>query len=1240
VRWLTIDFIAQAGRRYALEFGADVTRRNFDSRLRIERGDALRVHTGALSLDFPHQGHCPSKLRLGEADLMPGALASYVDHKGIVASTTAADGKEREIVVETAGPVRACVRVDSHYKPQDGSKRLVDSRVRYHFFAGLGLVKIVHEIKFSHSTKDIRWQSFDFTLGLQLNPETWRVDVDSSGEPGNQVVAIKPAKDTRQVASHQTTHRHYGNPECVGGVLEARGDLEIERHTSERVGEWLQVRDGQFAVTGSMRWFWQQFPVEWQARPDRLMLRLWSPRGGELDFGVAGIKRFMGEAGDKYLLNWGGVKGTDSPISRYFYFAGRAAMDRGDADGMGINKHHEFFVHFGTADEAEAGREYGRLVAQPPLALASGAWNAATDVMGPIAARPNDSPYEKIVDRIFDLARGAQDTFGDYGWWLFGAGPHYSYQWDAKTQKHYADPRRFEYHTYQRETQHWWNYLRSGERKFLDWCLPAENHWVDIAVCHQPTTFFTEYRGGDIAPATLPWPRGDWAIDSSVHYLRHHDTGEAWLRGQSQFWASYHRTLETTTLAYYLTGDERFNDVVEYWRAYWGDLAGKTSDARDFQPWHQSQAWYRPTAKGEKAKTWAQMIRDYAPFNSGSRHQQTLFFNLATLYEHTWDPKIKQALSEYAEAFLDPEHPLGVWRCQDNGEPIRAAAPTMCHYWVPALWRYARASGDPRMPAIFDRYFKACLAADPFDEDLGIYSNVQIGYAYAFSKDPRHLRAAQRELERLKPHAQPLAKPEDLGERLYNPYAPIRCFAAVPRLVWALQEAKRIGIEVPPPIVTSPQRSPLAWKKQPGVEARITLWGFDHTLEIRGPDGSTLDKLDVVTTRHVSAIQPFDRTLPDYEVFVHRLTLPKSAPAGFYTLIPKLEMALLDVAGAEAAWCHAAHPVAIHPGERWLWRVPEGRETQRIDSGLPKNLRLTFDDGRPSDTKASTTGVTVSFKPEHAGAILRLENTGKSEVWIRLVDASSDKSWLATRTDLVPSAPPAPSLGGPRATAPKAYYVEGRFGAGAVVHPGRKLMLPDHQKLTTGTAQFFDLKQGTLEFWIKTMWDARLTPIPRWSPLGNGPIDATMPWTLPHEEWAHVALVWRPLKKDPKQTILHVYINGLDQQNYRSVYWPGYGARALNLPTKAKWLEGFFAKAPPGAAYALDEIRLSSTPRYVDPGIDFGGQQTVNPFRFTPPTTPFAPDRDTLLLYHLDNNLSNHPGVDQPKLSGEFQVSK
>lgn len=786
VRWLTIDFIAEPGRKYALEFGADVKANPGASALKIDDGKLVRVSTGALTVDFLAQGPAalgPIRVDLNgdgqiQDDEMVASGGVNGDHYAIDAAgqraSSAGDGQDRKITVEARGPVRACVRVDGFYTDPDG-KRILAYRTRYHFFAGLGLIKVVDEFRVIGSTKGVTWRDVAFDLKLPDSPNR-RVAVDADGSAGNQVVTVTPAAKPWSVSSYQTTFRHYGNLTCEGGVSETGpAGTKVHKQT-EQVGEWLQAADDRAAVTGSLRWFWQQFPKEWEASADGLRLHLWSPRGGELDFGFDGVKRFFGAAGDKYLLNWKGVRAPQSPIENFFYFAGRAALERGDADGLGVNKHHDFYLHFAPSKQAAQGQEYGRLAGLPPLALASGTWNCGTDVFGPLAARPSNSPEEAIVDRLFDLKRYAQDTFGDYGWWLFGAGPHYSYQWDAETKRHYADPRRFEHHTYQKETQLWWCYVRSGERKFLDWALPSENHWVDIAVSHQPTRFHTEWRGGARNAATLPWPRGDWGIDCTVHFLRQHDNAEAWLRGQAQFWASYHRTLETTTLAYYLTGDERFNDVIDYWRAYWGELAGKTAASADWQPWHREQEWYRVAVEQKRAgtTTWAEMIRDYAPFTSGSRHQMTLFFNLATLYEHTWDPKIGQAAREYADAFLDAKHPIGVWRSQDNRGPVRADAPLLSHFWAPALWKYARASGDPRMPDILRRYYTACLDTDPFAADVGVYSNAQIGYGYYVTRDPRYLRAARIELDELKQYGEPLAKPEDLGERLYNPYAPIK----------------------------------------------------------------------------------------------------------------------------------------------------------------------------------------------------------------------------------------------------------------------------------------------------------------------------------------------------------------------------------------------------------------------------------------------------------------------------------
>lgn len=1232
IRWLTIDFIAAPARKYALEFGPDIERGQFESPLRIDRGQTLRIATGSLVAEFSENAAAAlNNVRIdldGDGTIAPDEVVAqgdaegehyYVDQQGR-RFTSARDGAEREIVVESSGPVRACIRVDGFYTGEDG-QRIVGYRTRHHFFAGLPLVKVVDEFKVVASTKGVKFADIGFSLKLAAETRGRTVSVDASGDNGNQTLTTPWRPATESISSFQSVYRHYGNPEYHAAFVEVGSEGERRLAQTDRMGEWMQVADQRASVTGSLHWFWQQFPKEWEATSDRLVLHLWSPQAGALDFSEDGIREFFGPQGRKYLLD-AFEKPPTNILTRYMRNGTAEVLSRGAADGRGTNKHHEFFLHFAPTAQAQSAPEYAALAARQPLALASGAWNVGTDVFGPLAARPNDSKYEAIIDRLFDLSRYAQDAFGDYGWWVFGSGPHYNYHWDAANRRHYADAMRFEYHTYQKETQLWWNYLRSGERKFYDWAIPSENHWVDIAVSHEPHRFKSEWRGGDPEERTLDWPRGDWLVDGAAHYLRHHQTAEAWLRGGTQFWASYHRTLETTTLAYYLTGDERYNDVIEYWRAYYGDLAGKNSRSTDMQPWHRQQAWFRPSDAGAPPQTWAEMIRDYAPFNSGSRHQQTLFFNLATLYEHTWDPRMKQAVTEYADAFLDPEHAIGVWRSQDNRLPAKAEAPTMAHFWVPALWKYARATRDPRMPDVFRRYFAASLDADPFREDVGRYSNVHIGYAYYFTRDPRHLRSAQRELDKLYPNAAPLAHPEDLREKLFNPYVPAASLTATPRLIWALDEAKRSGVAIPAGEPMGLQRTALAIEKSPGKAVAMKLWGYDRVPKLLGPNGRSFGQVTISTKRAASELQPFDRITPDFEVFTHELKIPADAPAGFYLLVPKLETAILELDTDREPLANAARPLAIGPGERWHVRLPPGERELVLESGDPATLRVRGPMGEQV-AAAETSATAARFSLDGDAASYVIENSGSRLIWFRIADWPEEHRWAWQR-----GGPPEqfPKRGPTLAALPAVpslelgeQFVAGRFGKAVPIDGERQLPVPDHLR----ESPLFDRRQGTIEFWVKKLWDDRLRPVRSGPLLTNGFAQVPVPSKLPLNEWAHVAVVWRPAKRDPSVTLVHLYVDGLDTQNYRSIWWPGYPNRNVRFDEQAELLGEFVSKLSSGAEFAMDELRISSVARYADLEVQFGHRQTFNPVRFQPPQEPFAEDDHTLLLMHFDGDLKS-----------------
>ena len=1281
VRWLTIDFIARPGRKYALEFGPDIKPTTAGGALAVTDGETIVVETGPLRAEFSRRG--PAALQSiaidlnadGRIDAGEGIAQGPADGEHVLVdradlhATNAAEsvsggglrgvsggglrGDERTIEVESAGPVRCCLRVDGWYTPPDGG-RIVRYRTRYHLFAGLPLVKLVDEFRIVGSTRDTEWSDISLPLKLNLNARSRQVAVGWGNADAGEVT-IPWQASTEAVSLTQETYRHFGNLECKASVTEKSANIEQVLHTGERAGAWLQARDDRAAVTGSLRWFWQQFPKEWELTGDRLTLHLWSPRGGPLNFGEAGLRAFFGAAGAKYLLDWQGVRGSQSPIEKFFYFAGRHALERDGADGLGLNKHHEVWYHFAPASAADAGREYGRLADSQPLCLASGEWNCSTEVFGPLAARPNDSPYEAIVDRIFDLERYAQDAFGDYGWWLFGAGPHYSYQWDKETQRHYADPRRFEYHTYQRETQLWWCYLRSGERKFYDWAIPAENHWVDTAVSHAPTKFSTEWRGGAPGQATLHYHPGDWSIDSPLHYVRHHDTGEAWLRSASQFWATYHRTLETTTLAYYLTGDERFNDVVELWRDYWGALAGVRGDTTDVPPWHREQVWFQATGPGETAKTWAEMMRDYAPFQSGSRHQMTLFFNLATLYEHTWDPAIGRVVREFADAYLAPDEPNGVWQCQDHRLPANSDAPLLAHYWSPALWKYARATKDPRMPEVLHKYFTACYEADPYAGEVGVYSNVNIAWAWYFTRDPRHLVAAQHELDQLLPLAKPLEKPEDLGPRIYNPYNPTRALTAVPRLIAALADAKRCGVAVSEKPPLSPQRALIALHRPRGQPLAAVTWGWDgqlQWLDALGQPAATITH----TAVERSGRQPFDRTLPGYEVFRTTFESPALDRDTWCFVSPKLETGLLESSGVDAIWCWAGEPIRLEPRQTFWWprslsggglrsvsggglRSPAAAEVA-IESAQAGEIRVLCD-GRPLETRPGPFSLVVPLADLPSDAWLAIELRGEAPTWFQLAGVPEPERWVTASSTAGGAVSPAaggavsPAAGGAVSEPPPATliakrqrptldrqqtFVPGRFGQGMLIVPGRELHIPDEIIGPDGTARrISDQRQGTIEFWVKRLSDDRLTPLPRFDVMENGPLQAWCPWKLPLDDWAHVAVVWRPVVDLPEITLVHIYVDGRDYASYRSLYWAGYASPPL-MNAKAEWKKEFVARAPPGVSFVLDDIRISTEPRFIDLSIALGRQQTFNPTSFAPPTEPGEDDASTVVLLPLDGD--------------------
>jgi len=102
------------------------------------------------------------------------------------------------------------------------------------------------------------------------------------------------------------------------------------------------------------------------------------------------------------------------------------------------------------------------------------------------------------------------------------------------------------------------------------------------------------------------------------------------------------------------------------------------------------------------------------------------------------------------------------------------------------------------------------------------------------------------------------------------------------------------------------------------VALETTLWGYKPRgvadragrQGIQGLPGSHQGPM-------LPPFQPFDRVQPNYEVFENRLTIPATAPPGWYAVIEtRWKPRSWNFGGTMGVLCDAALPVAISPRRR------------------------------------------------------------------------------------------------------------------------------------------------------------------------------------------------------------------------------------------------------------------------------------------------------------------------------------
>lgn len=519
-----------------------------------------------------------------------------IDQQGRTASASA---EGETMVVEASGPVAACVRFEGPYVTEDGEE-LARHITRVEARAGQPWVDVTHTLVLTRDTNEVWFRDIGWELQTENVGQATALFATSREDPTESVRAELAPGDAAYML--QDSHYRFAHGEnhfqAAHGRGEGRGTMLAE---GEECGDWAALVSAEGGLAVSCRESALQHPKEFEARPDRLIMHLFSGRGGEeLDF----RPETLAEKWD--LPTW-----YDTVISRAHKLPPDEVMEKmraHNSNAIGWAKTHDLRWAPLTAEQDSAARvpAISRLHTQPVLALADPAWTCATGAMKPMHPRDPER-FPEIETAIETAIRQWHDriaSWGDYGFVDYYAGPHLGYRGN------YVDQKRYTGITYTLRPDLWLMYARSGDRDTLRFVADSVRTDFDGASAHfdgpnKTAGLFIADSGSDlpiggVRKGQLPFY---WETATTPHI-------------------SSSTTMNNYAWYYYLTGYRRAADYIHEYNAGIKRL------------WTPARA------------------------NRDAR-QLVLMRMLVGGYAFTWDPELRAMAEATFDAIHRPEAPLG-----------------------------------------------------------------------------------------------------------------------------------------------------------------------------------------------------------------------------------------------------------------------------------------------------------------------------------------------------------------------------------------------------------------------------------------------------------------------------------------------------------------------------------------------------------------------------------------------------
>lgn len=836
VRWLLVDFQANAGRTASTEYRlvAKPGKKPVTSSpsLRFHReGNVLKVDTGAAEFVVRDRGGFRiESVRINGRELVkPERPIRFIiaNDKGKTFEASG-DLSPQGAIVEDQGLLRLGIKSEGWYRAADGSP-FCQHVTRLEFFAGSPTVKVLHTFVYTETSESA--QIRDLGLEIPLGTEfATRATFGIDGNDRDRSLQVEQPDEAYLVQDNLNRFN------LKWDLIDGKTGKTLS--TGEKAGGWVNLSGNEGGATVALREAWQNYPNEFEIKDGKIITHLWPLHGRLLDFRTKAVLAPYGEKGieviDKFFLN------RPKPYSKSIFDVYNNAM--------GLAKTHELLIDFheGPA-ELQRMVDVATQANTPVLAITDPRWNCASGALGPL--HPQDKTafleVEEMLDAMFDRYVYWRDHYMDFGWFDYqdvhcdARGDEYSHEveggriahlWRYWDSTHYGFPK-----------APWVLYFRSGDRKYLEFAEANARHCMDIDRCHY---------GDDTNRIKGTHYYCDWSI---IHWGGHPP--------EYVMLADYTK-LEYLLYAYYMRGYRRGLDVMkEYGEAM---ARFRDDETREFP------------------------LRMLRPNFENIRHFGPALGNMTELYRVTWDDRYLDIARDYAEALVQMlpgpdfgKHKGRFWDWmrdevkQKSSDPNYLAASDKLRFTWEGMANYADLTGDPRLIEAMLRYAQAqsSTGGDPSFGD--------VAYGYQYGRDPMFL---DRGKARLMQTLAAIHTGDDAGARGSggywvaggHPYS----LRTIPIYLAAVASAPENWKQSHLPLIGKNRSFHMAGPRLSTLHVQPTGRGVPHVRlrlhqdqvsVLTGPDGSEVERQDAAGKRVIEFVIG-----PEHlrETKVHQLSFP------------------------------------------------------------------------------------------------------------------------------------------------------------------------------------------------------------------------------------------------------------------------------------------------------------------------------------------------------------------------------